>query len=86
MEGNSLFKQTYNTENRISSVMKLRSGACTDTNPVLESKWDFAYDGDGTRTATLYTPYDANGLPQTSQLTAYYFGGAYETHSDGGSA
>ena len=42
MEGNALYKQTYNTENRISSVQKLRSGACADASPVLETKWDFA--------------------------------------------
>jgi len=41
------------------------------------AKWDFGYDGDGTRTSTLYTPYTA-GAPQTAVLTAYYFGGAYE--------
>jgi RHS repeat-associated protein len=78
MEGNSLFKQTYNSENRIASVQKLRSGACTDANPLLETKWDFAYDGDGVRTATLITPYDVSGAPQTATLTSYYFGGAYE--------
>jgi hypothetical protein len=42
------------------------------------TKWDFAYEGDGVRASTLTTPYDENELPQTAQLTAYYFGGAYE--------
>jgi RHS repeat-associated protein len=33
--------------------------------------------------ATLTTPYDENGLPETPSLTAYYFGGMYEvTGSD----
>jgi RHS repeat-associated protein len=36
------------------------------------------YDGDGVRTNTLITPYDENGLPQTPQLTSYFFGGSYE--------
>ncbi len=77
------FKQVYNTENRISSIMKLASGICTDQNPTLATKWDYAYDGDGVRTSTLTTPYDASGNPLTASLTAYYFGGAYETRSDG---
>jgi hypothetical protein len=42
---------------------------------VIES-WSFAYDGDGTRVTTLYDD-GSNVL-----LTRYYFGGAYETHSD----
>jgi RHS repeat-associated protein len=72
------YKQEYNTENRISSIMKLASGTCADQNPTLTTKWDFAYDGDGTRVSTLTTPFDENGAPQTATLTAYYFGGAYE--------
>jgi hypothetical protein len=44
-------------------------------------QWDFAYDGDGVRVATLTTPYD-DGLPETPSLTAYYFGGMYELRSD----
>jgi len=84
VEAGVTYKQVYNAENRISSIMKLRSGTCTDASPVLETKWDFAYDGDGTRMATLVTPYDeTTGLPLTSSFTAYYFGGAYETRSDG---
>ena len=39
---------------------------------LLES-WSYAYDGDGTRVSTLHN----------STLTRYYFGGGYETHSDG---
>ena len=39
--------------------------------------WAFAYDGDGTRTYTLYTPY-IDGVVQTAVLTAYFMGGAYE--------
>ena len=31
------------------------------------------------RTASLTTPYDGNGQPQTASLTRYYFGGALET-------
>ncbi len=84
VEDGVTYKQVYNTENRISSIMKLLSGSCEDANPPLVTKWDFAYDGDGTRTVTLTTPYDATGLiPQTASLTSYYFGGAYETRSDG---
>ncbi len=41
-------------------------------------QWDYAYDGDGVRTATLYTPYDENGNPLSPSLTTYSFGGAYE--------
>jgi RHS repeat-associated protein len=82
IEDGVAFKHTYNTENRISSIMKLASGTCTDQNPVLATKWDFAYDGDGVRTSTLTTPYDASGAPQTATLTSYFFGGAYEVRSD----
>jgi RHS repeat-associated protein len=84
VEEGKTYKQTYNAENRIASIMKLRSGACGDVNLVLETKWDFAYDGDGTRMATLITPYDeTTGLPLTPSYTSYYFGGAYEIRSDG---
>ena len=31
----------------------------------------------------MVTPYDTSGLPQTALFTSYYFGGAYETRSDG---
>jgi RHS repeat-associated protein len=88
--GTAMYKQTYNAENRISSIQKLRSGACADANPILETKWDFSYDGDGVRTATLITPYDETGNPQSATLTSYYpstssghrFGGAYEVTGD----
>src|SRR3990172_2262470 len=55
---------------------KLASGDCATPGNYL-AKWDFSYDGDGVRAATLTTPYE-EGVPQTAQLTAYYFGGAYE--------
>lgn len=71
----------YNTENRISSITKLASGDCT-TPGNSAAKWDFAYDGDGTRVATMTTQYDVNGVPTGSEWTAYYFGGAYEVRSD----
>ncbi|MEW6085784.1 MAG: RHS repeat-associated core domain-containing protein [Chloroflexota bacterium] len=70
------FKQTYNAENRISTVQKLASGTCAAPGN-LSAHWAFAYDGDGTRVPTLYTPY-VGGQPQTAVLTAYYMGGAYE--------
>jgi RHS repeat-associated protein len=70
------YKQTYNTENRIASIAKLESGTCASPGNYV-TKWDFAYDGDGTLAATLTTPY-SSGVPQTAVLTAYYFGGAYE--------
>jgi len=80
-ENGEWFIQAYNTENRISSIVKLESGDCT-TPGSYAMKWDFAYDGDGVRAATLTTPY-TSGVPQTGVLTAYYFGGAYEvTGSD----
>jgi RHS repeat-associated protein len=68
--------QTYNTENRIASIAKLESGTCAGPGNYV-TKWDFTYDGDGTRAATLTTPY-TSGTPGTPVLTAYYFGGAYE--------
>ena len=58
-------------------IQKLAEGTC-DSVVKLATQWDFAYDGDGVRTATLSTPYDASGLPQNATLTSYYFGGAYE--------
>ena len=78
-----------NVENHISSNTKLASGDCTSPgNAVL--KWDFGYDGDGVRVATVTTTYDANGNPDGSSWTSYYtfaslsasFGGAYEVRSD----
>ncbi len=76
------YLQEYNAENRISSIIKLASGTCA-TPGNYTAKWDFGYDGDGVRVSTLLTPYDANGAPLTPELTAYFFGGAYETRSDG---
>jgi len=76
VEGGVTFIQTYNAENRISTIQKLDSGTCASPGN-LTAHWAFAYDGDGTRVSTLYTPY-VGGAPQTSVLTAYYMGGAYE--------
>ncbi len=75
-ESGVTYKQTYNAENRIASIQKLASGTCAA--PTLAAKWDFTYDGDGTRTAQSYTPY-TDGQPGTPVFTRYYFGGAYET-------
>jgi hypothetical protein len=55
---------------RIASITKLVDGDC-GTPGNFSAKWDFAYDGDGIRTSTLYTPY-AEGQPQTAVLTAYF--------------
>ncbi|MCE9646910.1 MAG: DUF11 domain-containing protein [Chloroflexi bacterium] len=76
-EDGVIYKQVYNTENRISSIQKLAEGTCDEVTR-LAMQWDFAYDGDGLRTATLITPYDESGDPQSAVLTSYYFGGAYE--------
>jgi hypothetical protein len=78
VENGVKYLQTYNAENRIASIAKLATGDCS-TPGNYAVKWDFTYDGDGVRTATLTTPYDANGNPQTASLTRYYFGGALET-------
>jgi len=77
VEGGVTFKQTYNPENRISTIQKLASGTCASPGN-LSAHWAFAYDGDGTRTTTLYIPYNGSGQPQTAVLTAYYMGGQYE--------
>jgi len=54
-------------------VKKLATGTCAQ--PLSYSaEWDFAYDGDGVRTATLTTQY-VDGLPQPVEVTQYYFGG-----------
>jgi hypothetical protein len=58
------YKQEYNSENRISSIMKLAEGTCENVVK-LATKWDFAYDGDGARVATLTTPMTATA---TSKL------------------
>jgi RHS repeat-associated protein len=76
IENNVSFKQTYNAENRIATIQKLETGTCASPG-VTAAHWAFAYDGDGTRTATLYTPY-VSGSPGTPVLTTYYFGGLYE--------
>ncbi|HLO29291.1 MAG TPA: hypothetical protein VK249_09160 [Anaerolineales bacterium] len=70
------YKQTYNAENRIASIAKLASGTCS-TPGNYAAKWDFTYDGDGTRTAQSYTEY-TNGQPGSPVITSYFFGGALE--------
>lgn len=60
---------------------KIAAGDC-DSVTTISTQWDFAYDGDGTRTATLTTVY-VDGSPQPQEITAYYFSGAYETRGDG---
>ena len=77
MESGEWFVQSYNAENRISSIVKLASGDCTNPG-MYQAVWNFSYDGDGTRVAQLYTPYDSNGNAQTPMFTAYFAGGAYE--------
>ncbi len=81
VESGVTYLQTYNAENRTSSIAKLATGDCS-TPGAYAAKWDFTYDGDGTRTGQSYTPY-TNGQPGDVVITRYYFGGAYETHSDG---
>jgi RHS repeat-associated protein len=80
-ESGVTYKQEYNAENRISSIQKLASGTCAAPGN-LTAKWDFTYDGDGIRTGHSYTSY-TDGQPQPAVITRYYFGGAYETRSDG---
>jgi hypothetical protein len=68
-------------------AMSLAEGTCENVVKLSVKShkgtmWDFAYDGDGVRVATLITPYDQNGDPQTASWTAYYFDGAYEVCSD----
>jgi hypothetical protein len=67
--------------------MKLAEGTCENVVKLSVKShkgtmWDFAYDGDGVRVATLTTLYDQNGDPQTASWTACYFGGAYGVRSD----
>jgi RHS repeat-associated protein len=76
------YLQEYNVENRISGIIKLASGDCAAPGNYA-FKWDFGYDGDGVRVFTITTPYDEMGMPLTPEWTAYFFGGAYETRSDG---
>ena len=77
MENGSWFIQGYNAENRLSVVQRVASGDCA--NPATFSAvWNFAYDGDGTRVAQAYTPYDESGTPGTPVFTEYFMGGAYE--------
>ncbi len=74
-ENGITYKQDYNVENRISAIHKM-NGSCA-TGTVLES-WVFGYDGDGGRVSTLHFM----GTTLDSE-TKYFFGGAYETRSDG---
>ena len=76
MEDGDVFIQAYNAENGISTVAKFASGDCTTQGTQLAA-WNFGYDGDGTRTAQLYTPY-VDGNPGTPVVSAYFFGGALE--------
>ena len=80
-ESGITYLQTYNAENRIASIAKLASGDCSAPGNYA-TKWDFTYNGDGVRTATLTTPYDENGQPLTATLTRYYFGGVLESSGD----
>src|SRR5690606_31708926 len=75
-----VYIQEYNTENRISSIIRLADGDC-ETPGDYTTKWDFMYDGDGVRTTTMTTTYE-DGLPAETTWTAYFFGGAYEVRSD----
>jgi len=77
VENNETYKQTYNPENRLSTVQKLATGDCT-TPLTYSASWSFSYDGDGTRVAQLYTTYDAKGTEQSGVITSYFMGGAYE--------
>jgi RHS repeat-associated protein len=78
VEGGVTYLQTYSAENRISYIVRLSTGNCGAPGKY-KTKWDFTYDGDGTRTATLTSLYDANGDIQSFSNTRYFFGGAYET-------
>jgi len=75
-EDGDVFIQAYNAENRISGVEKFDTGDCT-THSTQLAAWNFGYDGDGTRTAQLYTPY-VDGVAGTPVVSAYFFGGSYE--------
>ena len=77
VESGVVYLQGYNAENRISSIQRMDGSTCAAPGNTT-TKWDFTYDGDGTRTATLTTPYDENGHPQTATVTRYFFGGALE--------
>jgi RHS repeat-associated protein len=76
-ESGVTYLQTYNAENRISSIVKLAAGDCS-TPGAYAAKWDFTYDGDGIRTGQAYTSY-TDGQPGTAVIARYFFGGAYET-------
>ena len=76
IEDGDVFIQAYNAENRIFTVAKFDSGDCT-THSTQLAAWSFSYDGDGTRTAQLYTPY-SGGVAGTPVVSAYFFGGALE--------
>ncbi len=76
VEDGATFLQTYNAENRISTVEKHAGADCVNPGTYLAS-WSFGYDGDGTRTAQLYTPY-SGGNPGTAVVSAYFFGGSLE--------
>jgi len=65
------YKQTYNPENRLSTVQKLASGDCA-TPLTYSASWSFSYDGNGTRVEQLYTTYDANGTEQSGVITSYF--------------
>ena len=72
IENGVTYSQTYNAENRISSIAK-RTGDCA-TGTILES-WSFAYDGDGTRVSTAHFT-GTSGTPDST--TSYFMGGQFE--------
>jgi RHS repeat-associated protein len=73
VEKGQTFKQSYNSENRISGISRM-NGDCS-IGTIIES-WLFAYDGDGVRVSTAHF---ANDVLVSQSL--YYFGGAYEVSS-----
>src|SRR5690606_570339 len=75
-----VYIQEYNTENRISSIIRLADGDC-ETPGSYATEWEFTYDGDGVRTKTG-TTVDEYGSAISTRWTAYFFGGAYEVRSD----
>ena len=72
-ESGSYYKQDFSVENRLSQVTE-RSNSCTGT---VLATWTFTYDGDGTRVKQVYTE------GESTLITYYFFGGAYEVRDDG---
>src|SRR5258707_2503093 len=80
LENGVTYKQTFNSENRLSTVQILGSGTCASPGTI-PSQWDFKYDGDGNRVQQIFTDFTAS--PAHVTVSSYFMRGLYEQTDKG---